>query len=864
MSERENAAQFREGSLFDDDYYLAKFKNYKIRPELLRLVKFAPVTADTEKALAQKLNDLVKDGRFASDLGVDLAAFNKAARRVYAGKKDLLDSVDEIEKIIKKEAEKPGLFRKVNNLVVLAFFAESPGIVFGEGFKVADPAKLVLHKDFAGLLTFDPKGIKDVQDLAAKLSDLAAYPDFTVKLKIDTRRVMSAALKTYKDKKDLVEKFKGSEELAGEYEDVKGRYQLVNRYLLQTLYGAALGIMAPVKKAGVVYRSDDQGETWTRMTEYKMTGGSDVVNQVEAGYNGRLAVDPNDDKVLIAHETRTTISRDSGKTFRFPGWENRGVHVDSRAVWIDPLDSKHILNANDGGVSESWDGGEHWSQKETISAQQFYDVSVDNAVPYNVMAGSQDNGCWIGPSMNRNPNGVFPADWLYLPSGDGFFVVRDWWNPEYIYFESQFGGSNRMNLRTGETIGLARRNTAEEAAAGAPAQRYQWNSPIVLSPHNPGIVFVCSQFVHRSLSRGDRDSWQTISPDLTKADKERQALSKKTNLQYATIFTFAESPKKPGLYWAGTDDGNLQMSPDGGQAWTNITAAFYEKDGKPKKGVTGALVPFDRWIKRVVPSAHDVGTCYVVYSGYRSHSEDKTYVFVTRDLGKTFEDISGGLNNPASDLEEDPGNPNVLYLATDYGLFVTLDRGKTWTNFSSTAPHVIIKDLAIQRRDRDLVIGTYGRGLYIADIFPVKEFNDEVFRKDAHLFEVEDTVQWARFDRRGTDLGEIGKASNPPLGAVIYYYLKDKADKVMLTIKDGDGGLVQEVVGRTDKGVQKATWNLSKKVEPARLEGLNSDERTRLMRLLPGVYKVTLVVNGKDVETKKVLVRADALDGSII
>jgi photosystem II stability/assembly factor-like uncharacterized protein len=866
LSEEENDSLFREGNVFEDGFCFNKWKTFKIAPQLARLVKFTPPAADTEKDLAKKLNDLVKDRAFLKTIDLEWTPFLAAARKAYAKapapNKDytLLDEIAEVEKTVKRDVENKDFPLKINRLVLAAFFGTSEGISFKDDkVTVSDAAKIKLHPDFKDLLTYDPKTVKDEAGLIAKIAELAADPGFTSTLKINVKSVFTAAQKTYKENKDLSEMFKGGDDLAAEHEATKGRYQTLNSAALRLLYGGAFALLEPVKKAGVVYRSEDQGETWKAMTEYKRAEGSDVVNQVEAGYNGRLLVDPNDDKVLYAHETRTTVSKDSGKTFKFPNWENKGVHVDCRTIWVDPLNSKHILDANDGGVSESWDGGDHWSQKETISAQQFYDISVDDAQPYNVMGGTQDNGCWIGPSQDRNPNGVFPADWLYLPAGDGFWTVRDWWNPEYIYYESQFGYSNRQNLKTGEIISLSRRNTPEENAAGNPPQRYQWNSPIVLSPHNPGIVYVCSQYVHRSLSRGDKDSWVTISPDLTKADKERIELSKKTNLQYATIFTFAESPKKPGLYWAGTDDGNLQLSTDGGATWTNITAKFYDKDGKPLKGVKGALIPYDRWVKRVLPSRFDEKTCYVVYSGYRSHNEDKTYVFVTRDLGQTWEDIGGGMMNPASDIEEDPDNADVLYLATDYGLFVTADRGKSWAKFSTTAPQVIIKDLAVQRRDRDLVIGTYGRGIYIADIYPVKEFKPDVFAKDVYLFDIEDAVQWQRFDRRGTDLGEIAKAENPPVGATFYYYLKNGASKVQLTVKDLEGNLIQELKGKTEKGLQKMFWNLSKKVEPEKLEGLDREERGKLTRLDPGTYLVTLTVDGKDAAAKKVQVRADPL-----
>jgi hypothetical protein len=480
------------------------------------------------------------------------------------------------------------------------------------------------------------------------------------------------------------------------------------------------------------------------------------------------------------------------------------------------------------------------------------------------MGGTQDNGAWIGPSQNRNTNGVYAAHWNYLPTGDAYYVLRDWWNPEYIYYESQFGSSSRQDLSNGQISPLAKRTTPEEMAKGMPAQRYQWNAPIVLSPHNPGIVYICSQFVHRSLSRGERDTFVTISPDLTRADKVRLEESKKTNLQYATIYSFAESAKKPGLLWAGTDDGNVQVSPDGGITWTNITAHFYDmKTGKPKPGVKGALIPFDRWVKRVVPSRFDENTCYVGFSGYRTHNEDKTWLFVTHDLGKTWEDISGGLMNPLFDVEEDPDNANVLYIAGDYGIHVSIDKGKTWTPFSTSAPNVIVRDAAIQKRDRDLVIGTYGRGIYIADIAPLKEMNADVLAKDAYLFDPEEVIRWNRYRREGEQYGEFAKIDNPPIGSTLYYYLKGEPKAVKLVIKDLEGTLIQELSGTAKKGLQKASWNLVKRADPAqqaagpRPGGGGRGGRTNLVD--NGVYKVTLNVDGKDIATKTVKVSPDPL-----
>ena len=857
FNEREGTALFRRG-VFRDGYYLNKFKDFRIHPEIKKIVKFEPVKFKDESDLVEKLNELIGDRDFQKNTGVDVAALNKKARSVFKKNEKIIESIDEIEKILKKEKEYKELCEAVNTFVLVMLFADSEGIeIKDDVFSVTDMDKVQINPELKSLVTFDAEKIKDGKELAKSANVLVKDKGLTAKLNIDLRKFNTSAKKVYKDREGMQSRFEGINDKIDEFGNRKGRYQLINRHILQIIYADALVLMDPVKKAGVIYRSEDQGESWKRMTEYKLIGGSGVVNQIEAGYAGRIYVDPNDDKKLYTVEVRVAVSKDGGKTFRNAPWTGRHrSHVDTRGMWIDPLNSNHILNGNDGGVSETWDGGKHWSQKETISAQQFYDISVDNEMPYNVMGGTQDNGCWIGPSQNRNQYGVFPADWTYLPSGDGYYVLRDWWNPEYIYFESQFGRSNRMNLKTGERISLSRRNTAEETAEGKPAQRYQWDSPIHLSPHNPGIVYVCSQYVHMSRSRGDSGTWVTISPDLSKNDKGRIEQSKLTNLQYATIYTFQESAVEPGVYWAGTDDGNLQLSTDGGKTWKNITMNFYDTNGKPKKGIKGARIPYDRWVTKVEPSAHDLETCYVTYSGYRTHNEDNSYIFVTHDFGKTWEDISQGMMNPVRDIEEDPDNPDVLFLATDYGLFVTMDKGKTWIEMSSSAPDVLIMDLDIQKRERDLAIGTYGRGIYIADIFPFKEFKTEVFEKDIFLFDIQRTIKWNMLERRGPTYGEFASVDNPPVGSNIYYYLKQPAKSVKLMIKDLEGSVIQELNGMAGKGLQRVFWNLRRRSGQSQ----GQQFRMRFARTVdPGEFSVTLVVDGKEVVTKKLRVVQDPL-----
>jgi hypothetical protein len=337
-------------------------------------------------------------------------------------------------------------------------------------------------------------------------------------------------------------------------------------------------------------------------------------------------------------------------------------------------------------------------------------------------------------------------------------------------------------------------------------------------------------------------------------------LSKKTNLQYSTIYSFAESPKKPGIYWVGTDDGNVQLSTNHGNSWINITDQFYDSRGNLRKDVRGTAIPYDRWVKRVVPSRFDVNTCYVAFSGYRTHSEDKTYLYVTKDLGKTWDDISGGMNVAVYDVKEDPANPDVLYLGTECGVYVSIDCGKNWIPFSTTAPDTLVKDLAIQERDRDLAIGTYGRGIYIADIYPIKEFKPEIFEKDAHLFEPAPAIKWNRHERRGDTLGIPNRSENPPIGVNLYYYLKSEIGKASLVIKDVEGTVLQTLTGSSKAGLQKVFWGLTREVaQDTSASGSRPGRPGRAPMLNPGNYKVSLLIDDKEIATHKLTIMPDPM-----
>lgn len=756
------------------------------------------------------------------------------------------------------------VYARLDELVNLGY-STSPGSArlrsgrfFREGWYLDRMKEFEPNSRIMRLVDFEMPEFEEEGELVSKLNQSIMDEDFLDEIDADIGELNQAARRAFSDDEEIqdsiaeVEKFMDWDPETDEEEQAK--YQTLNRHVLQLIYAPAMAIQQPVTFDGAVYRSDDKGESWRMMTEYSQERGegSAQVNDTEAGYYGDILVDPNDPDVVYLCNTRVDKSTDAGKTFQdVPWFGSHATHVDTRGMWIDPLNSDHILNANDGGVSETWDGGEHWSQKETIPAQQFYDISVDAEQPYNVMGGTQDNGAWIGPSRNRNSYGVYPADWRYLPTGDGFYVVRDWWDPRWIYFESQFGSSRRMNLETGEMVGISQRTSREESARGMPDERYQWDAPIVLSPHNPGIVYICSQHVWRSMSRGENGTWERISPDLSRADPERISLMRETNMQYATIYTFAESPVKPGVFWAGTDDGNLQVSTDFGKNWTNITYRFWTEEGQPKRNIQGDRIPFDRWVARVTPSAHDLETCYVAWTGYRTHNEDTTYLFKTEDMGKTWTDLSGGMMNPVNDVVEDPDNPDVLYLATDYGLYVSIDSGEDWTLMSESAPDVIIMDLDIQERERDLAIGTYGRGIYLTDIFPIAQFTTDVFEEDAHFFEPQRAIQWNMFEARGSSYGEFARVENPDNEAFLYYYLKEDVEEdVTLAITDLEGEDLGSIEGEQGAGLHRVAWDMRQQT--------GNQSRWRRGRMQPpGTYKVTLKIGDEEIATRRVVLEPD-------
>jgi photosystem II stability/assembly factor-like uncharacterized protein len=597
-----------------------------------------------------------------------------------------------------------------------------------------------------------------------------------------------------------------------------------------------------------VWRSDDGGKTWRFLS-----------NQGDRWmYYSKIAVDPTNPEVAYQGGAPFFQTVDGGRTWRTIG----GIpHSDHHAFWINPRDPNHILLGNDGGLTVTYDRGATWEYINTMPLGQFYAVSADMRKPYYVCGGLQDNGTFCGPSATRSANGIVNADWYRVGGGDGFYTSNDPNDYRIVFAQSQDGNVTRVDLATGRTENVrpraapqprgARGGTAQAPAAPAqpgpqgldPASmaqmqavferigrdlgfvpptepnivpappagqqfRFYWNTPTVLSPHNPAIVYVGGERLFISRDRGR--TW-TMTGDLTRnvdrfqlpimgAAGDAPMASKHDGAgSYSNIVTVAESPLVPGLLWVGTNDGNVQVSRDGGATWTNVAA-----------NVTG--VPDGTHVSRVEPSRFDAGTCYVTFDGHRT-DDHNPYVFATRDFGRSWTPIAGGLpKGNVNVIREDPKNRNLLYLGTEYAFFVSLDGGRSWRRFMNGLPTVRIDDILVHPRDNDLIVGTHGRSIWIVDdITPLQGLTEAAAKADAHLFQPRAAVQWASDVRMARGLGGAKhfQGENPEDGVAISYLLKTPVEgDVKITIVDVAGRTVREMAGTKAAGLNRVRWNL--------------------------------------------------------
>ena len=581
-------------------------------------------------------------------------------------------------------------------------------------------------------------------------------------------------------------------------------------------------------------------------------------------YYSQIRVDPTNPDIVYTMGASFYKSTDGGKTF---GTVRGMGHGDHHAMWINPRNANHLMLGNDGGFNISWDQGATWDFINTMAVGQFYAVAADMRRPYVVCGGLQDNGSWCGPSATRTGGGLANFDWYRIGGGDGFYVQIDPTNFNTVYVESQQGNMRRLDLATGESTAIrprgptpARENQPAQAGNVVPAPpageqyRFNWNTPIRLSPHDPRTVYTGANRFFKSTDRGD--TW-TASEDLSKQIDRRtlpimgiagdQPMASKHDGQsnYGNITTLAESPSRPGLIWIGTDDGHVQVSQDGGATWTNVTG-----------NIPGPKANYQ--VSRVEPSHVAPETCYVTIANHRN-DDWNPYVFVTRDLGKTWQALAAGL--PAGNvnvIHEDPRNPNLLYLGTEFALYVSLDGGRQWKRFMNGLPTVRIDDILVHPRDNDLIVGTHGRSPYIIDdITPLEQMTAAVAGAAAHLFDVRSAVLWKTDTELGRNNGgsKRFRADNPPGGTAISYVLARAASgDVKLTITDLAGKAVRTLTGPAATGLHRVQWDLrGEPIPPPPDAGPDAQPRPGPL-VEPGTYLVTLSAGGQE-QVKSVIVR---------
>jgi photosystem II stability/assembly factor-like uncharacterized protein len=573
---------------------------------------------------------------------------------------------------------------------------------------------------------------------------------------------------------------------------------------------------------GGVFRSDDRGKTWRQ------------VNSLcpRPFYYGQIRVDPADANRVYVLGVALHVSNDGGKTF-LDGNQAKDTHVDYHALWIDPREPDHLILGCDGGVNFSYDRAVTWEHLKNLPLSQFYAVGVDMRKPYRVYGGLQDNGSWGGPSASREAGGIAPADWQSILGFDGYYCQVDPTDADIVFCEGQYGILRRVNVRTGEMADIKPRLPAKDddgklvagnlqpaPQLGAPAFRYNWSSPILLSPHNPRTVYFAGNQVFRSVNRGE--VWEVISPDLTLGKPGPAA-----DFGH-TITTLAESPLKYGVLWAGTDDGRVHVTKDGGQHWTEVSERL--------KGVAAA-----RWITRIECSHFDEGTAYLTLDRHRN-DDRRPYVFRTTDHGVSWEDISANL--PASGcvhvIREDPRNRDLLYAGTEFGLFISLNAGKTWHKHRGL-PTVAVHDLVIHPRDRELVIATHGRGIWIMDVAPLQDLTAKVLAGDAFLCPPKTVVAYRPRTGRTWEGGRAFLGTNPPYGVCLFFYLKSPrkagAAEPRVVITDSLGKKVTELKPADKDAGQSGLYRL--------VWDLRAGSPFPLEVAPPGEYVATLTVDGQ-------------------
>jgi len=639
-------------------------------------------------------------------------------------------------------------------------------------------------------------------------------------------------------------------------------------------------IVEAARRSGGFYRSRDGGANWEKRGSYTSNSGQ---------YYQEIFVDPYDADRIYSMDVFLQVTDDAGKSWRNLG--ERSKHVDNHALWINPENTDHLLVGCDGGLYESFDRGANWIYKPNLPVTQFYRVSVDNAKPfYNVYGGTQDNFSLGGPSRTNNNHGIMNADWFITNGGDGFETVVDPTDPNIIYAQAQHAGIVRFDRKSGEAVDIQPQPAPDE-----PGLRYNWDSPLIISPHLHTRLYLAAQRVFRSDDRGN--SWRPVSPDLTRQiDRNKlkvmdrvwgiDAVAKNASTSfYGNIVSLSESPKKEGLLYVGTDDGLIQVSEDGGTNWRKT-------DKLPG-------IPDMTYVSDLEASQFDDATVYASFDNHKM-GDFKPYVLKSTDRGKTWTSIAGDLPQRGTvyTLAEDHVNRDLLFAGTEFGVFFTVDGGKKWIPLTGGMPTIAVRDLAIHQRENDLVLATFGRGFYILDDYtPLRRIRTEAdLEKDAILFPIKQTWMYVEASPLGLPAkGFMGEshftAPNPPYGAVFTYYLKEdmrtrkklryeaeaatekeggtleypkwedlraeereKDPIVILTITDAEGQVVRRITGPTAAGFHRVSWDLRYPTTmPTNLEGGPTDNPfftpPQGPLVAPGKYTVSLVKRVGDVTT---------------
>ena len=592
-----------------------------------------------------------------------------------------------------------------------------------------------------------------------------------------------------------------------------------------------------VPPRNALYRSDDGGATW------KMRDRSQ--NMIwRPFYFANLIVDPKNENRIVKPDGPLIMSTDGGASFsNISG----GTHGDHHDVWIDPDNTDHMITGDDGGIWYSYDGGNRWWKGENLPISQFYHVTLDMDRPYHVYGGLQDNSSWVGES--QYPGGIAKSQWENMYGGDGFWMWVDPTDPTYIYAESQGGYIGRVNRKTHETRDIKPLPRYKEGKL-----RFNWNAPIYVSPTRNGTIYIGSQFLHRSRDFGQ--TWERISPDLTTNDPEKQKQEQSGGVtvdnssaeMHTTIFAIAESPKNPSVIWVGTDDGNLQVTRDAGAHWTNVVGNI---NGLPKNA----------WVTTVETSHRDPGTVYATFD-LHTFGDMRPYAYKSTDYGKTWTSLiapDSPVRGYAHVIREDPVAPQLLFLGTELGLWVSTDGGGTWSRYSGGGlPAVAVRDLAIHPRDNDLVIATHGRGIWIVDdMTPLRALTPQTLTRPAAFVQTSPAIQ--RIDAFGGwangDAEFVGP--NPPGDAVITYYLQKRHifGDMKLEVLDSAGTLLTTLPTSKRRGLSRATWSM--RMAPPRIPPAATAAFAVGPRYMPGTYTVRLT-EGDSTYTTRLRVTRDA------